>query len=361
MKRIHLSLMTFLLLVVPTVGQVDATFATFGSGCPGSGTGLDANITVLPASMSSRFGSGNAIPFGWMPHRYQQVLSGTDMPSAFTMAGLSLRQPNRGPLSNRFTIDMEIQVGYTSRTPATMSTVYAQNYDSGTPVVVLPRSQIVIPDMVPTGPSSPADFFFTIRWPTTFDWVPAPNRHLLVQVTVFGNSYGSGTSGYAFDMGSDPTMARLYSTSLSATSGTLERNFGIVMGIRALSHTVTPELFSTNTPMVNDQFRVRVRQARASASAYMVLGISASRWNGSPLPQNLGWLGAPACSLLTSLDDVQSLSIDASGSGSHEYNIPNSIYLLGARIYSQAIIVDPVANPLGLALTNGGIGVIGNQ
>lgn len=361
MHHRRLSLLVSVLLAVPAFAQVDATFATFGSGCPGSGTGLDANITVMPASMANRFGSGNAIPFGWMPHRYQQVLLGAELPTAFTMAGLSLRQPNRGPLSNRFTIDMEIQVGYTTRTPTTMSTVYAQNYDAGAPVAVLPRAQIVIPEMVPTGPTSPADFFFTIRWPTTFDWVPAPGRNLLVQVTVFGHSYGTGTSGYAFDMGSDPTMARLYSTSLGATSGTLERNFGIVLGIRALSHTVVPELFSTNTPMVNDQFRVRVRQARASASAFMALGFSASNWNGSPLPRNLGWLGAPACSVLTSLDFVQGLSINSAGDGSYEYNVPNSIYLLGTRIYNQAIIIDPSANSLGLALTNGGVGVIGNQ
>ena len=76
---------------------------------------------------------------------------------------------------------------------------------------------------------------------------------------------------------------------------------------------------------------------------------------------DLGWLGAPGCSVLTSLDHVQGVSIDRSGNASYEYDIPNSIYLLGARIYNQGIVVDPGANGLGFALTNGGAGVIGNQ
>ncbi|MBK8975021.1 MAG: hypothetical protein IPM29_03775 [Planctomycetes bacterium] len=341
--------------------QVNASFSTFGTGCRGTGTGLDSGIQILPASMATRFGSGNAIPFGWTPHRYQEVLSGSELPAAFTMAGLSLRQPNRGPLSNRFTIDLEISVGYTTRTPLTMSTTFAQNFDAGAPVAVVPRAQITIPDMVATGPTSPADFLLTIPWPVTFDWIPAAGRNLLIQVTVFGNSYGGVASGYAFDAGSDPTMARLYSSSPTAATGTLERNLGIVMGFRALTHTAVPALYSTNTPMINDQFRVRVSQARASAAAFVFLGGSSTSWGGSALPMDLGWLGAPGCTLLTSLDDVQGFAINSAGNGSFVYDIPNTIYLLGVRTWHQVMIADPTANAFGYAMTNGGAGVIGNQ
>jgi hypothetical protein len=58
---------------------------------------------------------------------------------------------------------------------------------------------------------------------------------------------------------------------------------------------------------------------------------------------------------------VKQVAIGAGGTGSYSYVLPNSIYLLGLRFYNQALIADPAANALGFALTNGGIGLIGNQ
>ena len=350
-----------LVLAASVPAQVDATFATFGVGCPGTGSGLDTAISILPAYMSSRFGSGNSIPFGWTPTRYQQLLPGADLPNALTMAGLSLRQAPRTPIANRYTVDLEIAVAYTTRTPATMSASFATNLDSGPLVVVLPRTQVTLPDMVPTGPTSPADFFVTIPWINTFDWVPAPGRNLLVQVTVFGNSYGGIAVGYGLDMASGSTIGRLYSNSPTATSGALEPGLGLVLGIRALTQTALPVLYSTNTPQIGDSFRVRFSQARPSSSTFVFLGFSSSAWSGIALPMDLGWLGAPGCSLLVSIDDVQSISTNAAGTGSFSYDLPNSIYLLRARLYNQGMIFDPTANGLGFAFTNGGVGVIGNQ
>lgn len=360
MSRSTLALLVAAALVAPATTQVPATFATFGAGCSGTGTGL-GDRTVLPASAANQFGSGNALPFGWSISRYQQIFDGAELPNAFTMAGLSLRQPRIGPLSNRFTIDVEIQVGYTTRTPTTMSATFANNFDSGAPVIVLPRSLVIIPDMVPTGPTGPSDFFFTIPWPATFDWVPAANRHFLMQVTILGNSYGGGTSGYAFDAIGSATTARLYGSPATATTGTLERGLGIVMGLRAQTHTAVPSLFSTNTPQINDSFRIRLSQARASSTAFVLLGFSASNWSGYALPLGLGSLGAPACSLLTSVDDAQAIAINAAGTGSFQYAIPNSLALLGLHFYNQGMIADPTANGFGFAFSNGGVALIGNQ
>lgn len=347
-------------LVASAHAQVDATFNPYGTGCPGTGLGLGDNH-VLPADMATRFGSGNAIPFSWSPVRFQQPFDGAELPVAFTMAGLSLRQAPRAPVAHGYIVDLEIAVGYTTRTPATMSTTFAANFDAGAPVVVVPRAQIVVPDAPPTGPTSPSDFFFTIPWRTNFDWTPLAGRHFLVQVTVFGNSYGGSAFGYPWDSASSATTGRLYGSPATATTGTLERNLGVVMGIRALTNTAVPRLYSDNTPMIGDQFRVRVNQARASAPAMMLLGFSRTSWPGGSLPMNLALVGAPACSLLTSIDDVRSFAIDASGAGNVVYDIPNDFYLLGLHFYEQALIADPTANGFGFALTNGGDAGIGNQ
>ena len=132
------------------LAQVDATYEPYGTGCNGTGTGLGGR-NVLPAAMATSFGgSDNSIPFTWSPVRYQQVFLGSDLPSAFTMAGLELRQNERGPVAHGVTVDLEIMVGYTTRTPTTMSTTFATNFDSGTPVVVSDPPVSGRPVSVPT-------------------------------------------------------------------------------------------------------------------------------------------------------------------------------------------------------------------
>ncbi|MCC6785488.1 MAG: hypothetical protein IT457_21735 [Planctomycetes bacterium] len=322
-------------LVGAAHAQVDATFSHFGAGCPGTGTGLGDNH-VLPANMATRFGAGNAIPFSWSPVRFQQVFDGADLPTVMTMAGLSLRQAPSAPISHGYIVDLEIAVGRTTKTAATMSTTFASNFDSGTPIVVVPRAQIVVPDS-------------------------APGRHFLVQVTIHGNSYGNSAIGYPWDSASSPSTARLYGSPATATSGTLERNLGVVMGLRALTHTAVPNLYSDNTPQIGDSFRVRVKQARASSPAMMLLGFSTSSWGSQSLPLELGFLGAPGCSLLTAIDAAQSFSINTGATGNVVYSVPNDFYLLGLHFYQQALILDSGANAFGVALSNGGNAGIGNQ
>lgn len=358
MRPFFSNVLCLAVLVVPSFAQVTATYDVFGAGCSGTGTGLGSNH-VVPGHMANAFGgSDNSIPFTWSPVRYQQPFLGSDLPSALTMAGLSLRQDERGPMAHGIIVDLEIQVGYTTRTGPTMSTTFANNFDAGAPVTVLPRTQVVFPDQ-PLNPTNPADFFMTIPWPVTFSWTSAAGRNLLIQVTVFGNSNGSQTWGYPLDATSGNT-GRLYGTPASATTGTLEPNYGLVLGIRALTYTAVPMLFSNNTPMINDSFRVRISQARASAPALLCFGLSRTAWGGFTLPLDLGWLGAPGCALLTSIEDARPVTTSAAGVASFSYGIPNDIYLLGLRFHNQFLVADP-ANAFGLVASNGGVGFIGNQ
>jgi len=359
LRSLSLSVLFATSLLVSAPAQVTATYAPYGSGCNGTGTGLGANH-VVPAAMASAFGgSNNSIPFTWSPVRYQQVFLGTDLPVAFTAAGLALRQDNGGPIAQGITVDLEIQAGFTTRTPQTMNTTFAANFDSGAPVVVLPRAQVVFPDQ-PAGPASPADFFFTISWPSSFNWNPAAGLNLLIQVTVFGNSWGNQTWGYPLDATYGGT-ARLYGSGATATTCTLESNYGLVMGLRELSHTAVPRLFSTSTPQINDVFRVRLAEARASSFGLLVLGLSDTWWNNGPLPLDLAARGAPGCQLLAAIDDAQLALTNAAGSASYVYTLPNNIYLLGMRFFNQYLVYDPAVNALGFVVSNAGAGLLGNQ
>jgi hypothetical protein len=283
---------------------------------------------------------------------------GADLPVAFTMAGLSVRQNERPPVAHGVTVDLEIKVAYTTRGPFDLNTTFAANFDAGAPVTVLPRTLVVFPDQ-PTPPTNPSDFYFTIPWGATFDWTPVPGRNFLVDVTVFGNSWG-GIWGYPLDATGGAT-ARLFGTPETATTGRLESGYGLVLGIRALTQTAIPSLYSTSTPQIGDTFRVRLAQARPSSPAMLFLGFSDANWQGIPLPFELTPLGAPGCSLLTSIEHAQPVATNALGAASFSYALPNNIYLLGERFYNQYLVADRTVNALGVVMSNGGVGVFGNQ
>lgn len=348
------------LLTSLVTAQFDATFTTFGSGCPGTGSGLGTR-TILPAAASTSFGSGNTIPLGWSPNRYQQVLLGSELPNAFTMAALSLRQPHLGPVAHNFTIDVEIKIGYTTRWSTGLSPTFANNWDVASPTIVLPRTLVDLPDQPTASPTSPQQFLVTIPWTSTFDWVPQAGRNLLIEITVFTNSIGGGIYGYPIDNTSGTWS--LYGTPETATiaNGGPVRGFGLVMGFEALTNTAVPRLFSDDTPQIGNTFRVRVDQATPSTVAVLALGWSNTSWNGTPLPWSLGALGAPGCAVLAEPALTNLLVIGAAGTGNVQYTLPNQLQALGSSFYNQALVFDPVANPLGLVVSNGGHGVFGNQ
>ena len=49
---------------------------------------------------------------------------------------------------------------------------------------------------------------------------------------------------------------------------------------------------------------------------------------------------------------------DSSGKYSFKFSVPNNSAFKGYKFYNQYGVSDPAANPMGLALSNGGAGVI---
>jgi hypothetical protein len=355
-----LHLLSLLTLTATCLAQTTATYAPFGAGCPGTGTGLGAQH-LLPAAANSQWGSGNAIPFGWTPCRYQQIFLGSELPTAFPMAALELRQTHSGAWAHNFAVDLEIRVGYTTRWLGTMDTTFANNWDAGPSVLVLPRTVVDFPDQLPTYPQTYSQMLLTIPWQQSFAWVPQPGRNLLVEVVVHGNSFGNNVYGYPLDNLSG--TASLWGTPAAATTGNggPVRGFGPVMSFVEQTNTAVPQLFSTDTPQIGNQFRVRIAQAHASALVLLGMGLSNTTLNGNPLPFDLAGYGAPGCDVLMAPFDTSVLFADAAGATNLQYDIPNNIYALGLHFYNQAFVVDPLANALGLAVSNGGHGLIGNQ
>lgn len=346
------------LLLAAAPAQIQAAYDVYGTGCPGTGTGLGTQH-VVPAVYANQFAGGsNAIPFWMNSTRYQQLFLGTELPAAFTIGGFGVRQsPNFLSGLSEVLVDLEIQIGYTTRTPATMSATFADNFDLGTPVTVLPRTLFLFPGMPTTPPSSPSDFVLQIPFPTTLDYVPAPGRNLIVQIV----HYGASTPGFAYpmDAGGSSATARLFASPQTSTIGTLEPGYGIVMCLFELTHTAVPILSSKETPQIGNQLPVKLSQARPKAPALLLLGGSDQLFAGLGLPFDLTPVGGTGCALLASAELSNGVTTSSSGTATFTYQIPLALTLLGGRFYNQWVIVDPNANPLGVAFSNAGAGLVG--
>lgn len=110
-----------------------------------------------------------------------------------------------------------------------------------------------------------------------------------------------------------------------------------------------------SAPRIGSTFQAVISNLPWTGPAFLVLGLSNTTYSGSPLPIDLGFLGAPTCFLRTSIDDVQGL-VNVLGAASWSWTVPP---VPGASFYAQVLPFDPGINPLGLTASNGGHGVIG--
>lgn len=337
-----------------------ASYDSYGTGCPGTGLGMGAGH-VAPAAFASTFmPSNNAIGFYGTSQRYQQVFVGTEFPNAFVMNGIALRWDNQTYLQiPGALVDFEINVGYTTKTPATIGTTFAANFDLGPPVNVLPRQNITLPDQNNPPALDPTQFQVLIPLPVTFAWTPQPGRNLLVEFVMRGSSLGSAFT-YVLDCGWSSSIARVYGSATSATGSLDGFAYGYVMKFFEQSNTAVPVLTGTDTPQFGNNVPIRLTQAKASTLALLLTGLSSTSWNGSPLPLALAPVGAPGCALLTSFDLGDVLVTNASGIATLQFQVPVNFGLLGLHFFNQYAVLDPAANAFGFAFSNAGVGVIGN-
>lgn len=352
------SLAALFALLTPLAAQ-DATYTPFGSACPGTGTGLGANHVAPQAFANTFMPSNNVMCFTGAPARYQQVFLGSEFPTAFVMAGVALRWDNQNLLQMQGAlVDLEIHVGYTTKTPATLSTTFAANFDSGAPVTVLPRSNVDFPSQDNPPAVDPTQFQLLIPWPSTFSWVPQAGRNLLVEFVQRGNS--NGAWAYVLDCGWSSSTARLYGSDTAVTGSLDGFGYGYVMAFPELTHTALPQLTAADLPQFGSQMPLDLDQARGSTVALLVTGLSRTSHNGTPLPFSLAGYGAPGCSVLAAPASYQLVNVNAAGHGRGNFNVPMNFSLLGVQFFNQYLVVDPAANGLGFAVSNGGIGTIGN-
>jgi hypothetical protein len=115
----------------------------------------------------------------------------------------------------------------------------------------------------------------------------------------------------------------------------------------------------SSRPVLGQQFLVSFYNLPPDHSTLVGLGWSDATWQGSPLPVDLGFLGAPGCSVLISVDLTWPV-FNWAGYATWAVSIPVAPSLVGQRFYNQAAAVDH-SNALGLVFSNAGAATIGDM
>ena len=121
----------------------------------------------------------------------------------------------------------------------------------------------------------------------------------------------------------------------------------------------SPHFEFVNLPALgNAQFAHAVSGGPPSSLAVLIIGFSRLRFAGASLPLPLDPVGMPGCSLLTASHADIGTGLDPRGAGSVVIPIPNQPSLAGGEFSAQWFVLDPAANPLGVAASEGAVAIM---
>jgi serine protease AprX len=173
---------------------------------------------------------------------------------------------------------------------------------------------------------------------------------------LYFNTNATGPNAYYQNGGTDVPYYRF---ELGAWGTRVTGRFAFSWRLRCPGSRVAPVLGATGLPEVDRVLNVNLANARPNAPVALFVGFDDTSWNGLALPFSLAGLNAPGCNLYVPGDAIVALGSNASGAATVPVAIPDDPQLIGAEAFVQYLVVDPGANGLGLATTNGGAVTIG--
>lgn len=230
------------------------------------------------------------------------------------------------------TIQVEIRMGYSTATPANLTSNYANTYATP-PVTVFPNGNIVLPNLRDAAAPLPNGEIW-IQLATPFTYNPAPGQNLVVEYQIFGNTGGGTSWNYRLD------RADYYSPTSLGPVGCPH------------SGGQTPALTVTSTrPGLSFSASI----ARGPGNNFAILLLTPSQGLVAPYPLST-FLPAisPACTGQVSLASPSLLTgfTSASGSVSFSFTIPNNAAYADLQIGCQGVFFDVFA-PGGAVVSNG--------
>ena len=334
------------------------TYTLFSSGCQGSFTVAGTGGTVFPKANTTTWGSSaNYFGIGRANQRYQQVMLGSEAPASMIVNGYSLRQDNSTSGRAGGTQTYTVLLGYTKYSPGTITSAFASNFNAGISPTVVFSGNVNIPTWTGTN-TSLKNFGFSVKFPKPWVYVRRTGENLLFELR---NTSTTSVLQYPDATTVSGAISRIYGTTATASTGTVQRNYGLVMRFDTASSPVrvAPALSNSGVPELGKVFRLNIAQAKTSTAAVLIFGLSKSSWGAIKLPLNLSFLGAKDCNLLCSYDLTFVTATNTAGNGGISFGVPNVASMRGKIFHNQYFVIDKAANGLGLAFTNGGSARIG--
>jgi hypothetical protein len=292
---------------------------------------------VIPSAAATQDGSTQTPYFsGYGAGIAQQIIDAAAVArGAAIINELALRADgsNLVVVPSRSFTQLKLSLGYTSLTPATMSSTFASNRTGQQTVMFSGAYNLPAQDAI----SRP----FNIPWKFTTPFLYATaNGNLLVEFEVPGPAT---KSNYFLDAHQD------------TTSGGTATPFGTAGSF------FNPEVYRVSCADVSQlkpggSAQLLIASFVSQYPAVAIWGFSNKQFGPLPLPFDLTVLGAPGNFLNVSMDLVLPMSLTM-GSGGWEARstlpIPSLSALRGLTIFAQGLFIDAKANTLGWVLSQG--------
>ena len=313
-----------------------AVLLSLSTALPLGAAAAQSPTTVSPRRATNGLGDGsNRYPFGQADMEYQQVHSAWSFSNStpITVTGIRLSpslttQPAR--------VEFEMWMAESPHGADGASRTFAANEIAATRVRVLDRRFVTLP-------ANSGAWGFHIPFDRPFVW---NGGHVSWRVRMHGNDQGNTPLRYAFeaDLSKNRSSRTGSFTGCASASGT-----------RAATHDTV--LRATGG---SSQFYVASRVPNVALPGFVTFGLSATSLNGVPLPFDLDPIGATGCMITN--DVVASATFttqaDQYGSAFFELDVPNLPGLPGQTLYTQAVFLQPGANPFGVFMSPGATNVV---
>jgi len=341
--------LTIALLPALAAGQA-GSYKTFGAGCYGS----EITGFVVPKAAVSAWGiSQNALPLGRFQCRLQQEIENSELPvNKQLWTHLALREDQSWPSNKGQEIDLELRIGTTTYGNGTLTSAFATNA-TGKQTKVF-SGKVFLP-AVPTGTNDLKRFHYVISFGQPDLYLPLKATENLLLDFKNGSAYAPLRFPDAWQ-GAGAGGGRVWAISTTATVGTVYKDYNFVA---MLGRGHIPDLNNTGVPTVGRSFTLDLVEATPSSVAAVVFGNSTSAWGPIALPHDLAWAGAPGCSVFVAQDVLWTVLTDATGQATVPVLVPGDPGLVGVDFHNQFLVLDGIANRLGLTFSNGGTGKVG--
>ena len=273
-------------------------------------------------------------PMAFGTSRVQVLYDAIDLaiPSGHVITKLGFRQDaTLTTMDAGRTLQLEVRMGWSTNTPASMVTNFDNNY-AAPPVTVFGPAAFVLPNLRDaSNPLPNGQFFLTLTTP--FSYVPA-GQNLVVEYRVFGTSGGGASFSYRLDR-ADYYSPRTYGPPGCQHSGGNIANLTLAA--------VRPGL----------SFSASIATGPANSPGLLAINLGTGLYPAFPLTGVFGGI-SPTCT--GQVDPLNLATINgttgAGGTTSWSFPIPNNPAFADYLIYAQALFLDFFA-PGGLVVSNG--------